>query len=384
MKICFVGLDNLPVLAPEYRQHTIGGESVQQTLLGRALKRRGQDVSMVVGDYGQPDAAAWEGIRTFKAYRPDAGIPVLRFAHPRWTGMWSALARADADIYYTSCAGMQVGLIALFCQRHRRRLVFRSASDTDCDRSRLLVRFARDRWLYGYGLRRAHAILVQSAWQQETLARCYGLSSRLAGMLVEKPGPVAARDIDVLWVSNIRRLKRPDRVLELADKLPNVKIHIVGGPLPGEEALFLDVKRVAATKSNVSFHGRLSYWNAGDLYSRAKVLVNTSDIEGFPNSYLQAWIRGVPVVTLIDPDGVIDREGLGIAVKSPGRFPDAITHLLRDSSAWSVASDRCRGFMAREYGEDKVLAAYLDTFEQVTRVSTGDAKMIVSGQARHV
>jgi len=33
MKICLLGLDNLPVLAPEYREHTVGGESVQQTLL---------------------------------------------------------------------------------------------------------------------------------------------------------------------------------------------------------------------------------------------------------------------------------------------------------------------------------------------------------------
>jgi len=67
---------------------------------------------MVVADYGQRDAAEWEAIRVFKAYRPDAGIPVLRFIHPRWTGMWSALARADADLYYTSCAGMHVGLVA--------------------------------------------------------------------------------------------------------------------------------------------------------------------------------------------------------------------------------------------------------------------------------
>jgi hypothetical protein len=39
MRICFVGLDNLPVLAPEYRSELIGGESVQQTLLARALAR---------------------------------------------------------------------------------------------------------------------------------------------------------------------------------------------------------------------------------------------------------------------------------------------------------------------------------------------------------
>jgi len=384
MKICFVGLDNLPVLAPEYRQHTIGGESVQQTLLGRALARRGHVVGMVVADHGQRDGAEWEGIRVFKAYRPDAGIPVLRFVHPRWTGMWSALARADADLYYTSCAGMHVGLVALFCRRFGRRFVFRTASDTDCDGSRLLVRFARDRWLYEYGLRRAHAILVQSASQAEDLARNYGLSGRVAGMLVEEPPQDAARDIDLLWVSNIRREKRPDRVLELAERLPEVQIHMVGGPLPGEEALFEDAKLKAAAKANVSFHGRLSYWDANALYGRARVLVNTSDVEGFPNSYLQGWIRGVPVVTLIDPDGVIEREGLGIAARSAAEIPDAIDHLLRDPAAWKAASDRCRAFMAGEYGEDKVLAAYLDTFEGVLRIDAAGAGLLASTKARHV
>ena len=232
MKICMVGLDNLPVLVPAYREHTIGGEPVQQTLLGRALVRRGHDVSMVVGDYGQTDGARWQAIRVFKAYRRDAGLPVLRFIHPRWTGLWSALKRADADLYYTSCAGMEVGLLALFCRRYRRRFVFRTASDTDCDRSRLLVQHARDRWLYEQGLRRAGAILVQSVSQAKTLAQSYGLPSRVAGMLVEHPLSTATRDIDVLWVSNIRRLKRPDRLLEFAERLPHVKIHMVGGSLP--------------------------------------------------------------------------------------------------------------------------------------------------------
>src|SRR5258707_12330553 len=104
MRICLVWLGNLPILAPEHRQHTSGGESLQQTLLGRALARRGHYVSMVVEDHGQVDGAEWEGIRVSKAYRPDAGVPVLRFIHPRWTGMWSALTRADADLYYISCA----------------------------------------------------------------------------------------------------------------------------------------------------------------------------------------------------------------------------------------------------------------------------------------
>jgi glycosyltransferase involved in cell wall biosynthesis len=114
------------------------------------------------------------------------------------------------------------------------------------------------------------------------------------------------------------------------------------------------------------------------------VFVNTSDIEGFPNSYLQSWIRGVPVVTLLDPDGVIEREGLGAAVSSPAEMRDGIRRLLDDPAAWKAASDRCCAFMARERGEDSVLAAYLKTFEDVMRSDAANAKMIGSSEARHV
>jgi glycosyltransferase involved in cell wall biosynthesis len=383
MKICFVGLDNLPLLAPEYRQHPIGGESVQQTLLARALARRGHEVSMVVADYGQMDGAEWQKIRTFRAYRADAGLPVLRFIHPRWSGLWSALARANAELYYISCASMEVGLVALFCRRFRKRFVFRSASDTDCERSRLRLRFARDRWLYAYGLSRAHAILVQSDSQAQALARSYGLAGRVAGMLVEAPSSTVDRDIDALWVANVRRLKRPDRFLELADALPDLKMQMAGGPLRGEETLFHEVNRAAAARTNVHFHGRLSYWDANALYARAKVFVNTSEIEGFPNSYLQAWARGVPVVTLIDPDGVIEREGLGATVRSLAEMHGAIRRLLGDPAAWQAASERCRAFVAREHSEDRVVASYLDTFEKVMRAGAGSADMVVSRKAGH-
>ena len=382
MKICLVGLDNLPVLAPEYRALGMGGETVQQTLLARALARRGHEVSMVVADQGQEDGARWHSIRAFKAFRPNAGIPVLRFIHPRWTGMWSALKRADADVYYTSCAGMQVGLIALFCWRHRRRFVFRTASDTDCDPSRLLLKYARDRWLYEQGLRRADAILVQSVSQANDMALNYGLKSRVAGMLVEAPGSPVARDIQVLWVSNIQHLKRPDRLLQIAERLPDVQIHMVGGPMPGQESIYRQIKDAAETRPNVVFHGRLPYWDTNALYDRAKLLVNTSDVEGFPNSYLQSWIRGVPVVTLLDPDRVIEREGLGAVARSPADLAGLVQSFLLDSDARQAASDRCRRFMAREFGEEKILPAYLDTFQDVLHRGL-DARVIPTSESTH-
>ncbi len=119
--ICLVGLMNLPVLAREYAHHGIGGMQVQQTLLGAQLAKRGFDVSMVVHDLGQPDGASWDGITTWRAFAPTAGIPVLRYVHPRWTSMWAALKRADADIYYVSGVGMMLGLVAMFARRYGRK-----------------------------------------------------------------------------------------------------------------------------------------------------------------------------------------------------------------------------------------------------------------------
>src|ERR1700722_1213968 len=103
--ICFVGLNNLPALAPEFRHLPMGGAELQQTLLAKGLASAGFEVSMVVADLGQPDGTTWSGVRTFKAFGPDAGLPGLRFVHPRWTGVWGALKRANAAIRYCSCAG---------------------------------------------------------------------------------------------------------------------------------------------------------------------------------------------------------------------------------------------------------------------------------------
>src|SRR5262249_9839659 len=127
---------------------------------------------------------------------------------------------------------------------------------------------------------------------------------------------LGTRDIDILWVGNLRPLKRPDKLLELARRLPAARIHMVGGPYTGSEALYESVKREAASLPNVTFHGHVPPSQIAALYERARMLVSTSEIEGFPNIYLQAWAHGAPVVAFLDPDRMIARNGLGAVVSS--------------------------------------------------------------------
>jgi glycosyltransferase involved in cell wall biosynthesis len=360
--ICFVGINNLSALAPEFRDRVIGGAELQQTLLAKGLAREGFKVSMVVADLGQPDGEAWYGVRTFKAYRPDEGIPGVRFLHPRWSGVWAALKRANAQIRYCSCAGLLPGQLALFTKSHPGRVVFRIAHDTDCEPERLLIPNWRGKVLYRYGLRHVDLILAQTSAQQARMLRNFGRDSRVVPSMVDlgaKSCEHAQRDIDALWVSNIRRFKRPDLALELALRARQLRLHMIGGSQPHEEGYFESIRAQAARMPNVIFHGALPYDDVNAHIARARVFVNTSDAEGFPNTYLQAWARGTPVVAFFDPDGVIAREGLGRAVHSLAEMHAAVHELLGTPDAWQAASTRCLRYVAARHGSG-ALDAYVE------------------------
>lgn len=376
MKICFVGLENLPVVSSAHRHHGVGGEQVQQTLLARALAHRGFDVSMVVADYGQDDAMRIDGIDLHKAHGLHDGIPVLRFIHPRLTRLWSALSRADADVYYVSCAGPQLGFVTAFARQSGRRVIFRIAHDRDCDPHQLLVRYARDRLIYAWGLRRADAVLAQTEQQQRALRLHYGVDSRVAAMLVDPPQAprsFAERDVDVLWVNNLRPFKRPEWVPELARRLPGMALHMIGGPQPGHGDLYEQVSLAARAEPNLRFHGPVPYASVNAWFERARVFVNTSESEGFPNSYLQAWRRGVPTVTFFDPDHLIDRHGLGWAVQSLDEMARVVHRLAVDGPAWSEVSRRCHQYMDTHHGEEVVLAPYLQALNGTAQPSVPSA-----------
>ncbi len=366
-KICFVNHDNYPVLNPAFGGNYIGGESVQQILLARALANKGHEVSTIVADLGQPNGEVIDGIKVWKTFAPGAGLPVLRFIHPKLTSVISALKRADADIYYQSCASMVTGVTAWYAQSHNKKFVFRTASDSDCIPGQQLIPYWRDRKLYEYGLKRADLIAAQSCFQAELLEMNYGLKSVEINMAVEPPSEnIAERDIDILWVNNFRPLKRPDLFFDLAKALPKLRMVMIGGPCPGEENFFEDMRRQAEILPNLEMTGFVPYHEVNTYYSRARVFVNTSDIEGFPNSYLQSWVRGTPVVAFFDPDGLIAREGLGHKANDLDDMTNAVRHLLEDTQHWDSVSAQTRKYAMAHYHPDRIAEQYETLFENLT------------------
>src|SRR5207302_1862907 len=83
----------------------------QQCILARLFAANGYRVSMISFDYGQPSPVLVDGITVYKSFREDAGVPVLRFLHPRLTTMWRVLRQVDADVYYQRSSAMWTGVV---------------------------------------------------------------------------------------------------------------------------------------------------------------------------------------------------------------------------------------------------------------------------------
>jgi glycosyltransferase involved in cell wall biosynthesis len=362
--ICFVGLDNYPVLNPRYGGEYFGGESVQQTLLAREFARQGFAVSMLVKDHGQPEEEWIDGIRVLKTFRPGAGVPGTRFFHPKLSSTLRALRKADADIYYQSCAGMMTGIVAGFCRHHRKTFAFRVAHDSDCIPGGELVSLGRDRLLYRFGLRRADFIFAQSERQEALLRTNLGLGSIVLDMAVEVPeiSTGADQDIDALWINNLRPFKRPRLFLDMARMLPALRFTMIGGPCVGTEQFYQEILEEASDIPNLQFMGPVPYAEVNDYVLRAKVLVNTSESEGFPNSFLQAWVRGVPVVSFFDPDGLITRHGLGRTAGDIGDMAAAIDEILTTPGTGEGLSQATRRFAFERYSPEAVVRLYLAAF----------------------
>lgn len=366
--ICFVSMTVYPVLHGDTDLQGIGGAELQQVQIARLLLRMGHQVSFVTLDHGQADGEILQGCRVYKAYRPGAGLPGLRFLFPRWTGIWRALKRANADIYYTRAAGFMPGMLALLRRRRRQRrlrYVYAAASDSDFTLDKVMIQFARDRWLFRFGLRRADAVIVQTEVQRDLLKANYGRDAALIPNFLDAE-PVALPEsarTQVLWVGKLRAIKRPLMFVALARALPDMSFTMIGPHFQDEAGLYEAVMAAAKQLPNIEVLGFQPLPEVEKQFDRARVLVSTSEMEGFPNVFLQAMRRGVPIVSFVDPDGLIaSNPALGAVVDSEEELIAAVRKMGKPPLRPARAIQAC---FARHFGAESVADKYRELLERL-------------------
>jgi glycosyltransferase involved in cell wall biosynthesis len=367
--VCFVAPRAYSALSEKSEVMHVGGAERQQVILGEELSRRGYRVSFVVLDHGQPDDEEIHGIRVFKCYRLDGGVPGLRFFHPRSTGLWNAMKRADADVYYQRGADSDTGLVGHWCHRHGRAFIYSFANEMTCRLLSPLAGGHRERWLFRHGLRQADIVVTQTSTQQRILQEASIASTIIRSCCTwpQNPGNASSSNQGaspprILWVGRLTREKRPEWLVRLAVESPQCSFDVVAHSNVDSAHGNRIVGQLKAL-SNVQWHGYIPHVALRTFYEKASVLLCTSESEGFPNVFLEAWSCGRPVLSSVDPDGIVASFGLGRIATSYPSMRDALAALGSERIWWQAAGLRGRAYVEEHHST----IAATDAMDQVIR-----------------
>jgi glycosyltransferase involved in cell wall biosynthesis len=141
---------------------------------------------------------------------------------------------------------------------------------------------------------------------------------------------------------------------DIALKCPDLFFKIAG--MPGKNIDIQTKNSLNGLKklTNVEFVGYLSREQVSLFLLKASALLNTSHYEGFSNTYLEAFSTGTPVIapTNADPDNIITKNRLGIAVKNNSDFPDVIQSLYDNLEKSNTMSKRCREYVYKNHNPE--------------------------------
>jgi glycosyltransferase involved in cell wall biosynthesis len=341
-----------------------GGAEVQTVLLAKALAVRGLDVAHVVYPVGRPVPFDSPSPTLVERRATSEGLSFYRLRE--LIRIWSALSEADARIVVVRGSGGYVVPSATWCSRHRRAFVFAASNELDFDlqrpdRSRANLR------AYGRAVRRARRLVVQTQRQADLANQVFpALEPILIPSFAEPAEPVSGEPEYFLWSDRMTDYKRPEKFLELAAAMPEARFRMVAS-VTGETSDALRDRVYAAADSlpNVEVLPRRPRHEALAEVERAIAIVKTSEVEGMPNTFLEAWARSIPVLSLsVDPDNRIAEHGAGLLAEgSMDRLIDSARQLQGDAELRAAIGARGREFVRAHHSLDAVA----DRWEELLR-----------------
>src|SRR5207247_2648020 len=100
---------------------------------------------------------------------------------------------------------------------------------------------------------------------------------------------------------------------------------------------------------NVRWRGYVAHPRMSTLYRQCRLLLCTSESEGFPNVFLEAWSCAKPVLTTVDPDDVVARCQVGRVATDYITMKEHLGALPSERVWWEAAGLRGRDYVGAHH-----------------------------------
>lgn len=313
-----------------------GGAEYQAHLLAQELARRAGVEVTYLGRHLPASEGIDYGLRQIGH---DRGIRrrAVAFDGP---ALWRALCELRPDVIYQRMRQSYTAVCSLHSRKFGVPFIFHAALDSDVGSSGESVRLSAnlpfdlvESVAGSWGVRHADHLVVQTERQAELLRLNFGREpSAIVRNFQPLPATLPVKKVGrtrILWVANLKESKRPQLFMELAERFAgrnDLEFLMVGRP--ASHRRFRSTMERVRSSPYVEYLGGLAIDEVNSLMNEADVFVNTSLIEGSPNTFIQAWARGAVVASLsVDIDGGLEAAGIGFRTDSLQRLAEVIEQL---------------------------------------------------------
>lgn len=315
-----------------------GGSELQLYLMAKELSINSDFfISFVVGNFGQKNVEEYEKIKLFKSFNPKSNDSL----HKKLIQAilyYRLFKKIDADIYFTSAANSTVGLVSLFCKLNNKKHIHRTAHESEVNLSYHKKGILGK--IFIKGLLGSDLVVTQNETHKKLLEKNYKIFSKvLKNSFYIKDINLYEKDL-ILWVARCDYWKRPELFIQLAKSIPNERFMMISPPANEKEDYQKEIKEKANKTNNLIFIDRVPFNDIQFYFNRAKMIVNTSEYEGFPNIFLQAGIAKTPILSLnVNPDKFINMYNCGFYCENDfNKLVENAKVLINNKEVWEEKS----------------------------------------------
>lgn len=306
-KICIISLKAYPLFNKACNE-IFGGAEVQLFLLAQELvKYKNFDVNFIVGDYGQESPEYHSGITVIKSFQIKNSSLTKNIKFLR------SFIHANADIYIQRTMAPASGIIAILCKLLRKQFIYMVAHDEEVDGTYRKNKGVLRALLANIVFKLADVVIVQDTTQKYLLYTDKGKNS----FVIRSGYPINETNMNkdnyVLWVGRSEHWKRPELFIKLAKLNTDFKFKMICPQAFNHYAKkYSSLKQEAIEIENLEFIEYVPFDDIDEYFQRARIFINTSEKEGFPNTFVQATKNGTLIISLnVNPDNFLNEYNCG-------------------------------------------------------------------------
>ena len=118
--------------------------------------------------------------------------------------------------------------------------------------------------------------------------------------------------------------------------------------------------------SNFKYLGGKSPEEVDKILAASEILVNTCQVEGFGNNFIQAWFNKCPTITLsFDPDDIIKNNRIGFHSKTQEQMIKDLQKLMDNERLRITMGEKARRYAFKNHNIVNNVKLYEEKFKEI-------------------